>query len=638
MTVNVPAQADPIRAAQLQAQPLSLMLRTYRKLVPLPLRRAVRARCGAQRWELLRQRLERPAVLARRARHRLLCARLKRLGLLRDGERVPVQTAGGTRIALLHDGVTPLLAREHNLRLVLSTLEKAGVEHFVVRNAASTSSAVGISSEDRAAVENALIAMGAHVPAYLTRTGGSERARDRRAEPVGSRRSWRRAAGRRVIRVFCYLADATAPGMVLGAGYGCDIEVWRPSEEGAELVAPRPNRTCERVCREAPAVEIPGRRFTRLASEHTRPQPLTVRTRREFAEPVPDDIHFPVDAVYTWVDGSDPAWQRRRATVVGEPYHPQAANAARFLSRDELRYSLRSLHMYAPWIRHVYLVTDQQVPAWLDTAHPGITVVDHREIFTDPTALPTFNSHAIESQLHHIEGLAEHFLYFNDDVFLGRPTVPQHFFLANGISKFFLSRALLPPVGSEGADDVPVSAAALTNRRLLQARFGSSIVQKMKHTPCALRRSVLAEIEEVFAEHHKRTASHAFRSPDDISITNSLHHYFAFHTGRAVPGSIRYDYVDISRPGIAPRLCRLLTARSNVAFCLNDTVTCDGESHDNAALVQAFLDGYFPTPSPFELRPDHTEALCLPCPSPSGSLTIPASSRPTAPIHARSTS
>lgn len=403
-------------------------------------------------------------------------------------------------------------------------------------------------------------------------------------------------------------------------------------------MAPRRNRTCERVCREAPTVEVPGRRFTRLASEHTRPQPAAVRTRREFAEPVPDDIHFPVDAVYTWVDGSDPEWQRRRATVVGEPYHPQAANAARYLSRDKLRYSLRSLHMYAPWIRHVYLVTDQQVPGWLDTGHPRLTVVDHREIFTDPAVLPTFNSHAIESQLHHIEGLAEQFLYFNDDVFLGRPTVPQQFFLANGISKFFLSKALLPPVGSAGADDVPVSAAGLTNRRLLQARFGSSITQKMKHTPCALRRSVLAEIEQVFADEHRRTAAHAFRSPDDISITNSLHHYYAFHTGRAVPGGIRYDYIDISQPDIAPRLGRLLASRSNVAFCLNDTVTCDAERHTDVDLVQRFLDGYFPAPSPFEHQPDHKEELSLPCPSPSGSLTIPASSRPTAPIHGRSTS
>lgn len=111
---------------------------------------------------------------------------------------------------------------------------------------------------------------------------------------------------------------------------------------------------------------------------------------------------------------------------------------------DELRYSLRSLDQYAPWVRTVHLVTDDQIPAWLRTHTPGLHVVSHKEIFDDPNQLPTFNSHAIESQLHHIEGLSEHFLYFNDDVFLERPAVPQDFFLTNGLTKIFPSKALIP--------------------------------------------------------------------------------------------------------------------------------------------------------------------------------------------------
>ncbi|MFD0331960.1 hypothetical protein ACFQZC_36840 [Streptacidiphilus monticola] len=89
-----------------------------------------------------------------------------------------------------------------------------------------------------------------------------------------------------------------------------------------------------------------------------------------------------------------------------------------------MRYSLRSIHQYAPWVRRIHLVTAGQRPVWLNTDHPDIRVVDHREIFSDPDALPTFNSHAIESQLHHIDGLAEHFLYLNDDVLFGRLVSP----------------------------------------------------------------------------------------------------------------------------------------------------------------------------------------------------------------------
>ncbi len=79
--------------------------------------------------------------------------------------------------------------------------------------------------------------------------------------------------------------------------------------------------------------------------------------------------------------------------------------------------------MYAPWVRHVYLVTDRQVPSWLAPSD-RITVVDHSEIYRDPSVLPIFNSSAIITQLHHIEGLSEHYLYLNDDIFFGADVTP----------------------------------------------------------------------------------------------------------------------------------------------------------------------------------------------------------------------
>ncbi|MEB8339530.1 stealth family protein [Streptomyces endophyticus] len=592
---------------QLRTGPPSRALRAYRRLIPLRLRRAVRARVGVEDWERLRHQLERPALAARSLEQRRLSARLEQEGLLGEGGQVPFRTPAGLRIAMQRQEITPLQAREYNLHAVLGALREAGVDHFMVRGMVETASTVGICTEDRARAEQALHALGGQIPLQLAVARGGQRQQVQSSRPVGAENVWRRVATQSVFRVFCFFADSESAELVLGPKFGCDVEFWSPSEDGTELVAPRRNLTCERISRGKPGVQRPGRHFTRMASADTRPQPAEVPTRQEFAEPLPDDVDFPVDVVYTWVDGSDPQWQLRRAAAVDEPYHPEAANAARYLSHDELRYSLRSLHLYAPWIRNIFIVTDRQVPSWLNTEHPQVHVVDHREIFTDPAALPTFNSHAIESQLHHIEGLAEHFLYFNDDVFLGRPALPQDFFLANGLSRFFPSKALLPPVGSTGTDDVPVSAAGVTNRQLLAARFGRSITRKMKHTPCALRRSVLEDVERVFADAHQRTAGHAFRSPDDIAITNSLHHYYAFHTGRAVPGTIRYDYVDISQPRIESRLRRLLN-RSYLVFCLNDTTTCDGEEHVSAGVVQQFLDSYYPTASPYECPHDPTAA------------------------------
>ena len=112
-------------------------------------------------------------------------------------------------------------------------------------------------------------------------------------------------------------------------------------------------------------------------------------------------LQEPVDIVYTWVDGADPGWRARMHGVMESAdlrtTEPSALAESRFTSRDELKFSLRSLEYYASWANHIYIVTDDQVPDWLNTDHPKVSVVDHREIFADPTVLPVFNSHAIES-------------------------------------------------------------------------------------------------------------------------------------------------------------------------------------------------------------------------------------------------
>ncbi|CAM5269506.1 UDP-N-acetylglucosamine-lysosomal-acetylglucosaminephosphotransferase OS=Streptomyces tendae OX=1932 GN=F3L20_12285 PE=3 SV=1 [Streptomyces tendae] len=310
------------------------------------------------------------------------------------------------------------------------------------------------------------------------------------------------------------------------------------------------------------------------------------------------------------MDDSDPVWRASRDRVrrgfSADGLHEQAANDSRFTSRDELRYSLRSLHQNAPWVRNIYLVTAGQVPSWLQTQHANLRVVDHREIFSEAAALPTFNSHAIESQLHHIPGLSECFLYLNDDVFFGRPVTPAHFFHPNGITKFFTSPALIPG-GPTSPDDLPVNAAGKNSRWLIAQKFGTAISQKMKHTPHALRRSVLQEIEETFAQEHAATQHSRFRSPDDVPIASSLHHYFAYHSARATVGEIQYRYIDLSADLADRRLNTLLANRNMDTFCLNDTVEA-ADPEAQRTMLDRFLKAYFPVPSPYEVA-DHKNAI-----------------------------
>lgn len=146
-------------------------------------------------------------------------------------------------------------------------------------------------------------------------------------------------------------------------------------------------------------------------------------------------VDYPVDLVYLWVDGSEPMWLARKQQFLssmdpGKIEH-RGAVQERWHDNDELRHSLRSVEMFAPWVRHVYLVTDDQYPPWLKRDHPRVSVISTQEIFP-PGVLPVFNSDAIETRLPFIPGLAEHFLYANDDMFFGRHTPAEFFFTPAG--------------------------------------------------------------------------------------------------------------------------------------------------------------------------------------------------------------
>ncbi|MBK7820149.1 MAG: Stealth CR1 domain-containing protein [Tessaracoccus sp.] len=301
-----------------------------------------------------------------------------------------------------------------------------------------------------------------------------------------------------------------------------------------------------------------------------------------------------IDAVFTWVDGADPAWQDRKRqrlqTLTHESLHEAAANDARFTQIDELRYALRAVARYAPWIRRIHLVTDGQSPRWLADEFPHVSLVRHEEIFSDPTALPTFNSHAIESRLHHIPGLAERYLYFNDDFLLGRYAQPTDYFTTDGRPRVFLTKESVPG-GAATLEDQPVVAAAKNNAEVLAATTGTRATFKLKHAPYATLRSVACELEALAAERFRETQCSPFRAPSDLSVASSLLAYYALATGRAVKGEISHFYADIASEELTWRLPRLLEHRDAAVICLNATFDVPAAA---ARRVSAWAGRYFP--------------------------------------------
>src|SRR5207237_624118 len=102
----------------------------------------------------------------------------------------------------------------------------------------------------------------------------------------------------------------------------------------------------------------------------------------------------------------------------------------RFRDNNELRYSLRSIEKYAPWIRKVFLVTSGHFPYWLNTDR--VQVVSHHDIFLNKSHLPVFSSPSIESNIHRIKGLSSKFIYLNDDVMFGDHIKPTDFLSEDG--------------------------------------------------------------------------------------------------------------------------------------------------------------------------------------------------------------
>ena len=309
-----------------------------------------------------------------------------------------------------------------------------------------------------------------------------------------------------------------------------------------------------------------------------------------------------IDVVFTWVDGAEPTWRaefERWAAADPVTTGPDARSPARYRDNGELRYALRSVWQFAPWVRRIHIVTNGLVPTWLRFDGDRIASVAHAQIL-DAADLPTFNSHAIESRLHHIPGLAEHFIYFNDDVFLARPQRPANFFTTAGTPLVPMSRRPVPT--DVTARSATVDQSAVVGARLIERDTGSFPRHRPCHGPFALRRSHLAELERSFTRELATTAASRFRAPGDVSLPTFLAPLHGLVTGRVGRSSARVDAVNVDDVDLAAHLAALGPTTRFDAFCLNDTERVPAGDVGPRRLVTTFLAGRFAEAAPWEVQ------------------------------------
>ena len=394
-------------------------------------------------------------------------------------------------------------------------------------------------------------------------------------------------------RIFQYVR-CQITGTLYAASCSCDIAIWDEAVERDTLVAPDRDSVVQEVDNNPLHLE------TRTRWDG-RPEPILAGTGGDAAS-----IEFPVDAVYLWVDDSDPRWRERRARVLSETGQngadsaDETVSAHRFRDRGELRASLRSLEMYAPWIRRIYLVTDDQRPGWLAADNGRVKVVDHREIFSDPSVLPSFNSHAIESQIHRIPGLADHYLLMNDDVMFNRPVTPYNFFTPTGALRVTFSRARRPDTSRD--QQTPLEQARLNSAELLSRAHGRRASLLFGHVPFPQRKDIAIEVEERYQEEILTTLRSPFRAPTDVVVNSWLHLYTALFTGRGFASPLRYGYFNIGSSEVRARMEEQRYINRFQVICLNDVPPPPGEPDADPAWLSEWLAWNFPIPTPFETR------------------------------------
>ncbi len=249
---------------------------------------------------------------------------------------------------------------------------------------------------------------------------------------------------------------------------------------------------------------------------------------------------FDVDAVITWVDGADPVLREKREHYMftaQRPLHENGTNPHRWICSDELNFCLRSIANNAPWVRRVWVVTDSQIPeiASLPAEFEAkISIVDHRAIFAGhEDALPTFNSLSIETMLWRIPGLSEHFLYFNDDVFLTAPVGVADFFAGDGP----VLRGKWEDFSDlEACGESRDAASLLHHYNQINAAamigYGANQVFESAHIVHPMQRSTMAQLFAVHQAAFTANAAFRFRCTEQF-LPQSLYNHVCLAQGKA---------------------------------------------------------------------------------------------------------
>lgn len=330
-----------------------------------------------------------------------------------------------------------------------------------------------------------------------------------------------------------------------------------------------------------------------------------------------------IDFVITWVDGSDPRWaakknqyKNKKSAGSSEEKISEDKEKVRYRDWGLLPFLFRGIEQYAPWVNRVYLVTDEQAPAWLNRECPKLTLVDHKD-FIPGEYLPAFSANVIELNLHRIKGLSEQFVFFNDDMFLMNPCREEDFF-KNGTP---CDEGSLN--GINGRDElfagILFQDMSLMNRhyssrdikknlgKWLNLKYGTNIIRTMlllpfnrlqgifnHHGPLPLKKSTYRKVWERDGSILAETCTRKFRTAQDVS--GYVFRYEQLLSGEFVPQKSLNRYLEVTSS--VKEIDKAMKKFKTV--CINDGEIEDDFFEQRKEELQALFLKKFPQKSMFE--------------------------------------
>ena len=319
------------------------------------------------------------------------------------------------------------------------------------------------------------------------------------------------------------------------------------------------------------------------------------------------DTETQIDVVYLWVNSNDKKWQNKRRNSFDIFLKNDKDNIAlyantdgRFRDNGELIFNLRCLENFFPKHGHVYIVTDEQRPAWL-SQNKNVTIIDHKDIIPNKVN-SIFASANIESYIHHIPNLSENFFYLNDDIFFGMPVDKQWWF--DKELKYFYDNEphdeysefqslLLSPIN-----------ASIQSKLWLKEKYKNYKHQNiaLAHAPRPYKKSLLFKIEREAIDLFNKVRSTNFRSWKKPAVLVDFVPRWLEHHGYAKIKQMHTLYIESGSNDIETKLDQLTQEFGKIPFfCINDTCDNAEASDKRLLLVKEKLQKILPKKSSFEI-------------------------------------